>query len=149
MMITKIEVGTVVLTDVEDVLEITQNEGDYRMRALSISVRESKKNTMKELEKIFSGTVPAIKVYGKERAESDSEADTEEKLLQEYEGYTGMKSIYHSALTKRFDVSLTMSAAHIADQKYQELLSEKEKLSKDIDDLNVTIAELIGTKEGE
>lgn len=144
MMITKIEVGTVVLTDVEDVLEITQNEGDYRMRALSISVRESKKNTMKELEKIFSGTVPAIKVYGKEQ----SEADAEEKLLQEYEGYTGMKSIYHSALTKRFDVSLTMSAAHIADQKYQELLSEKEKLSKDIDDLNVTIAELIGTKEG-
>ncbi|MDO4720488.1 MAG: hypothetical protein Q4A78_07475 [Peptostreptococcaceae bacterium] len=147
-MITKIEVGTVVLIEVEEVLEMIQNEGDYLMRGLSLYIKESKKNTMKELEKIFSGTIPAIKVYGKEQLEAEDETYGEEKLLKEYTDYTGMKSIYYSTDTKRFHVSLTMSAARIADNKYKELLAERDKLSKDIDDLNVTIAELIGTKEG-
>lgn len=142
MQIAKIQIANQSITDIEDIREILQNEGDYILRALIIQIKETSKNTLSKLEKIFSGEIGTIQVFVK-----DPQTQAE-SLDKEYKEYTGMKNLSYQVTSKSFTVNLSMSAARIADAKYKELLAERDKLSKDIDDLNVTIAELIGTKEG-
>lgn len=150
MKITKVRVGNHEIKEVQDVQVLIQNEGDYILKGLLLQIAETKENTSAKLEKIFSGEIPVIEVFGSDAlpGNSDPIAYGPENKVAQYEGYTGMKSISYHLRQKQFTVNLSMSAARIADNKYKELLAERDKLSKDIDDLNVTIAELIGTKEG-
>lgn len=150
-MITKIEVGNQVLIGIDEVQEIVQNEGDYLLKGLTLSLRANEQNTVSFLETVFSGDIGNIKVYGKEQlpaTEEGAEAEYgEETLLHEYTNYDGMKSIYYDVMHKRFTVSLSMSAANIADAKYQKLLAERDKLQQALDEMSLAMAEILGGGE--
>lgn len=150
-MITKIEVGSQVLIGIDEVQEIVQNEGNYLLKGLTIGIRAGEQNTMSFIETVFSGDIGNIKVYGKEPLSSIEESTEvvygEEKLLHEYTNYDGMKSIYYDVAHKRFTVSLSMSAANIADAKYQKLLAERDKLQQALDEMSLAMAEILGGGE--
>lgn len=150
-MITKIEIGTHTITEVEEVNEIIQNEGDYILKGLTINIKQTEKNTIHFLETIFSGNVGTIKVYGKEEIPKanpmEEQTYAEEKLIEQYSDYTGTKSIYYSLDLHRFTISLSMSAARIADQKYKELLEERDKLKKTVDAMSMALADIMGGGE--
>ena len=152
-MITKVILGDgTTLENVEEVQEVVQNNGNYILNGLTINIIKDENGVVpnvSEIETIFSkaGILNNIKVYKKDVIETkiDEETGEEEKiygdeyLALETSKYTGVQSIYKHIESDRISIHLTSDPTSIADEKYNELVAENEKLERTILELTMLL----------
>lgn len=152
-MITKVVLGDgTVLENVEDVQEVVQNNGNYILNGLTIYIVKDEDGIMPnvpEIETIFTktGILNNIKVYKKDVIEIKIDEETgeeikiygDEYLALETSKYTGVQGIYRHIESDRIFISLTADPTKIADEKYNELVAENERLEQTILELTMLL----------
>lgn len=150
-MITKVVLGDgTILDNVDDVQEVVQNNGNYILNGLTINL--IKKNNIElnlsEVESIFgrSGVLSNIKIYNKDIINTELDANGQEITVygEEYVSletsvYTGVQSIYKHISDGRISIQLTSDPTNIADDKYNELVAENERLEQTILELTMLL----------
>lgn len=152
-MITKVVLGDgTVLENVEEVQEVVQNNGNYILNGLTINIIKDENGVVpnvSEIEAIFSkaGRLNNIKVYKKDVIETKIDEETgkeikiygDEYLALETSKYTGVQSIYKHIESDRISIQLTSDPTSIADEKYNELVAENERLEQTILELTMLL----------
>jgi len=152
-MITKVVLGDgTVLENVEEVQEVVQNNGNYILNGLTINIIKDENGVVpnvSEIEAIFSkaGRLNNIKVYKKDVIETKIDEETgkeikiygDEYLAFETSKYTGVQSIYKHIESDRISIQLTSDPTSIADEKYNELVAENERLEQTILELTMLL----------
>lgn len=145
-MITKVILGDgTILENVEEIQEVVQNNGNYILNGLTINIVKGENGTVPnvpEIETIFTktGILNNIKVYKKDVIEIKIDEETgeeikiygDEYLALETSKYTGVQSIYKHIENDRISIQLTSDPTSIADEKYNELVAENERLEQTI-----------------
>ena len=146
-MITRVILGDgTELHNVESVIEIVQNGGDYVYNGLIIDIQnhnEGESVSITEVQEIFSrpNVLNSLNVYRKDEVNRLLDDETGEYIIEysdeylsfETSKYVGVKSIYRDIASDRITVSLSVDHTQIADDKYNELVEANEYLRGVID----------------
>ena len=152
-MITKVILGDgTILENVEEVQEVVQNNGNYILNGLTLNIVKKEDEILPdiaEIEMLFSKSniLNNIKIYRKDLIETTINEETgeeiktygEEYLALETSKYTGVQSIYKHLENDRISIQLTSDPTSIADEKYNELVAENERLEQTILELTMLL----------
>lgn len=149
-MITRVVLGNdTELTNIEEVREVVQDNGDYIYKGISINIKDTSVNEV--LNRLSEeNALQRIKVYKKDELERSVDEETgevtyiygEEYLCLESSDYTGLKSIYGNIDTGLVTISLGADHTKLADEKYNELINENANLKAQNESLSRAVAEL-------
>ncbi len=152
-MITKVILGDgTILENVEEAQEVVQNNGNYILNGLTLNIVKKEDEILpdiSEIEMLFSKSdiLNNIKIYRKDLIETTVNEETgeeiktygEEYLALETSKYTGIQSIYKHLESDRISIQLTSDPTSIADEKYNELVAENERLEQTILELTMLL----------
>lgn len=155
-MITRIVLGNETeLTNIEEVKEIVQDNGDYVYKGVAIdllSMDADNSLSMTDVTEILSAdkALDNIKIYKKDELNRTIDEETgdesfeygEEYLSFESSDYPGLKSIYGDIGSGKISISLGADHTKIADNKYNELIEKNISLESQNETLIQSIAEL-------
>lgn len=143
-MITRIVLATgQEISNISDVQEVIQNNGDYVKRALTINIlanKDSEALSLSKVEELFraEGALKNIKVYKKD----DNTEQNFEYLESEYTEYCSIQSIIKHSSSSMISVVLTIDPTDISGGKAKQLEQENETLKQQLAGLQSAMAEL-------
>lgn len=147
-MITRVVLNNnIVLENINEIQEVVQNNGNYILNGLTLNITKGESNllpTLAEVEDIFNepNVTSNIKVYKKDIIETTDEGLNiygDEYLSLDTSKYTGIQSIYNDVNNDRISIQLTSDPTSIADEKYNELVAENERLEQTILELTMLL----------
>lgn len=147
-MITRVVLNNnIVLENINEIQEVVQNNGNYILNGLTLNITKGESNllpTLVEVEDIFNkpNITSNIKVYKKDIIETTDEGLNiygDEYLSLDTSKYTGIQSIYNDVNNDRISIQLTSDPTNIADNKYNELVAENERLEQTILELTMLL----------